>query len=368
MARFNFTLRKEDADSKARLGLLTTAHGDIETPVFMPVGTNATVKTLGSEDLEALGAGIILSNAYHNSIRPGDARIAGLGGLHGFMKWNRSILTDSGGFQVFSLEALRKVTEDGVRFRSHLDGAEIYWTPEKVMEIQANLGSDIIMPLDQCPALPAPKEKVREAMERTLRWLDRSLALRKNGTQALFGIVQGGVNPELRGFSARETATRVCDGYAIGGLSVGEAKPEMFSSLEIAVAELPKEKPRYLMGVGTPLDLIECVARGTDMFDCVMPTRNARNGTLFVREGTISIKKAEFAQDERPLDEKCGCPTCRRYSRAYLHHLFRANEILGLRLNTIHNVHFYLDWMRRIRAAIAEGTFAQLLSQARQRD
>ncbi|MFH1018476.1 MAG: tRNA guanosine(34) transglycosylase Tgt, partial [Pseudomonadota bacterium] len=255
MARFNFTLRKEDSDSSARLGRLETRHGSIETPVFMPVGTNATVKTLGAEDLEQLGAEIILSNAYHNAIRPGDVRIAALGGLHGFMKWNRSILTDSGGFQVFSLEGLRKVTDEGVRFRSHLDGAEIYWTPEKVMEIQANLGSDIIMPLDQCPALPAPADKVQDAAERTLRWLDRSIASRKNGEQALFGIVQGGVDADLRRFSARETAGRACDGYAIGGLSVGEKKEEMLASIEIAVAELPKEKPRYLMGVGTPLDL-----------------------------------------------------------------------------------------------------------------
>jgi queuine tRNA-ribosyltransferase len=233
------------------------------------------------------------------------------------------------------------------------------------MEIQSNLGSDIIMPLDQCPALPAPVEKVREATERTLRWLDRAIAVRKNGAQALFGIVQGGVDPELRSFSASETARRPCDGYSIGGLSVGEEKPEMLRSIEIAVKELPADKPRYLMGVGTPLDLIEGVSRGVDMFDCVMPTRNARNGTLFVKEGKISIKKAEYADDQRPLEEGCECPACRRYSRAYLHHLFRANEILGLRLNTLHNLHFYLDWMRRIRAAIADGTFTQMLSEAR---
>ncbi|MFH1263263.1 MAG: tRNA guanosine(34) transglycosylase Tgt [Pseudomonadota bacterium] len=365
MSRFSFELLAADSGTKSRLGRITTAHGTVETPVFMPVGTNATVKTLGSEDLEALGAEIILSNAYHNALRPGDETVARMGGLHGFMKWPRVILTDSGGFQVFSLESMRKVTEEGVRFRSHWDGTELFWTPEKVVGIQVNLGSDITMPLDECVALPATATKVREAAERTLRWLDRALRTERPEHQALFGIVQGGIDPELRRFSARETIARECDGYSIGGLSVGEEKGAMLEMIELVTEELPSSKPRYLMGVGTPLDLAEGVARGIDMFDCVMPTRNARNGTLFTSRGTVSIKKAEFKEDERPLDETCSCIACRRYTRAYLHHLYRLNEILGLRLNTIHNLTFYLGWMTRIRTAIREGRFASLLTEAR---
>jgi queuine tRNA-ribosyltransferase len=361
-----FELLQISADHRARLGKLTTPHGSIDTPVFMPVGTNATVKTLDSGDLENLGAQIILSNAYHNTIRPGDDLIRELGGLHKFMNWSGAILTDSGGFQVFSLETLRKVSEEGVVFRSHLDGTEFSFTPERVMEIQSRLGSDIAMPLDQCPSLPSSIEAIREATERTLRWLDRSLASRKNPTQALFGIVQGGVDPDLRRFSAKETASKDCDGFSIGGLSVGEEKKEMYDTIDVVTEILPKDKPRYLMGVGTPLDLIEGVARGIDMFDCVMPTRNARNGTLFTSFGKLSIKRAEFRNDKRPIDEACACVTCRRYNRAYLHHLFRTNEILGLRLNTLHNLTHYLSWMTKIRASIRAGTFAELLNKARE--
>jgi queuine tRNA-ribosyltransferase len=365
MNPFSFELQKSDSETKARLGRLTTAHGTVETPVFMPVGTHATVKTLGSEDLEALGAEIILSNAYHNALRPGDESVARQGGLHGFMKWPRAILTDSGGFQVFSLESLRKVSEEGVKFRSHWDGTELFWTPERVVEIQRNLGSDITMPLDECVALPSPEAKVREAAERTLRWLDRALATPRHPWQALFGIVQGGIDPDLRRFSARETIGRACEGYSIGGLSVGEEKGAMLEMISVTTEELPALKPRYLMGVGTPLDLAEGVALGVDMFDCVMPTRNARNGTLFTSEGTLGIKRAEFKEDQRPLDETCGCIACRRYTRAYLHHLFRNREILGLRLNTLHNVTFYLDWMRQIRVAIREGRLGRFLAAAR---
>lgn len=362
---FSFELLKTDGQTNARLGRLHTAHGVVETPVFIPVGTHATVKTLGSEDLEAMGAQILLSNAYHNALRPGDELIAKQGGLHQFMKWPRAILTDSGGFQVFSLESLRKVTEEGVRFRSHWDGTEFFWTPEKVVEIQARLGSDVTMPLDECVALPAPAGKVREAAERTLRWLDRALQTERPPWQALFGIVQGGTDPELRRFSALETIRRECDGYAIGGLSVGEEKPAMLEMTARVAEEIPSSKPRYLMGVGTPLDLAESVALGIDLFDCVMPTRNARNGTLFTCEGTLSIKRAEFKEDGRPLDENCKCIACRRYTRSYLHHLFRNGEILGLRLNTIHNVTFYLGWMEKIRAAIREGRFEAFLGSAR---
>ncbi len=365
MSRSSFTLLSVDTQTGARRGVLGTSHGEVQTPVFMPVGTNATVKTLDSFEVEALGAEIILSNAYHNALRPGDDRIGRFGGLHSFMKWSRAILTDSGGFQVFSLEGFRKVTEEGVRFRSHLDGTEIFWSPERVVEIQANLGSDITMPLDECPALPAPETNVREATERTLRWLKRARATPRGKNQQLFGIVQGGIDPNLRRFSARETVSLECDGYAIGGLSVGEEKNAMLDTVSIVAEALPKGQPRYLMGVGTPLDLIEGVARGVDMFDCVMPTRNARNGTLFTSEGTLSIKRAEYRDDPRPLDPTCECLTCKRYSRAYLHHLQRCEEILGLRLNTIHNLCFYFSWMKKIQTAIEEKTFSSLLLQAR---
>lgn len=363
MAMYSFKILKEDKQTNARLGRIQTAHGEIETPVFMPVGTNATVKTLDSEDLKTMDVQILLSNAYHNHLRPGDEVIARQGGLHKFMQWPRALLTDSGGFQVFSLQTFRKIKEEGVIFQSHLDGRELFWSPENVMKIQANLGSDIAMPLDECIELPAPESKVREATERTLRWLDRAKKTSRPLHQALFGIVQGGTDPKLRRFSTRETMERDCDGYAIGGLSVGEDKNAMMDCVSMVTEELPKDRARYLMGVGTPTDLLKAVARGVDMFDCVLPTRNARNGTLFVQGKTISIKKAEFREDSEPLDPTCKCFTCRTYSRAYLHHLFRADEILGLRLNTIHNVFFYLNWMKKIRKAIEEDRFSTFLKQ-----
>ncbi len=366
MKLYSFHLIDSDKKTSARVGRITTVHGTVETPVFMPVGTNATVKTLGSEDLEAMGFTILLSNAYHNAIRPGDELIARQGGLHQFMKWPRAILTDSGGFQIFSLESLRKVTEEGAMFRSHVDGTSMFWTPEKVVQIQTHLGSDITMPLDECIALPQEESKVREAAERTLRWLDRALAQARPPYQALFGIIQGGITPALRKFSVLETIARNCDGYAIGGLSVGEEKQEMLDMVELIAEKVPKDRARYLMGVGTPLDLVEAVALGIDMFDCVIPTRNARNGTLFVDGGQLSIKRAEFKEDQRPIDPNCNCLACGRYTRAYLHHLFRANEILGIRLNTIHNLTYYSSWMKRIRHAIKEDKFSEFLKQARQ--
>ncbi len=361
-----FEVEKRDARTNARTGVVHTSHGDVPTPVFMPVGTHATVKTLDASDLEELDAKIILSNAYHNALRPGDELVNDLGGLHGFMKWDRAILTDSGGFQVFSLASLRRLDDQGVTFRSHWDGSEVVWTPEKVVRIQRNLGSDIMMPLDQCIELPASEDRVEEALERTLRWLDRSLKEPRKETQHLFGIVQGGISPSLRRRSAEETIQRDCPGFSIGGLSVGEEKSAMYEMVDVVTEILPQEKPRYLMGVGTPLDLVEGVARGVDMFDCVMPTRNARNGTLFVHEGKINIKRSEYRNDDRPLEEGCSCLACRRYSRAYLHHLFRVNEILALRLNTLHNITFYLNWMREIREAICEGEFDAFLKKARE--
>lgn len=366
MGGLSFKIEQSCTDTLARTGSFSTSHGDVQTPVFMPVGTHATVKTLDASDLEHLDAKIILSNAYHNALRPGDELVAKQGGLHGFMKWPRAILTDSGGFQVFSLAALRKLDDSGVKFQSHWDGSEVVWTPEKVVQIQRNLGSDIIMPLDQCIALPAEDSKVEEALERTLLWLDRSIAEPKAKHQSLFGIVQGGVSPSLRKRSAEETLQRECQGYSIGGLSVGEEKSAMYEMVDVVTEILPKKKPRYLMGVGTPLDMAEAVARGVDMFDCVMPTRNARNGTLFVHDGKISIKNAQYKNDSRPLEEGCPCLACQRYNRAYLHHLFRVNEILALRLNTLHNLTFYLGWMSEIRVAVREGTFDAFLRAARE--
>lgn len=350
---YTFTVLKQDTQTRARLGKITTSHSVIETPVFMPVGTNATVKTLDFNDLETLNPSIILSNAYHNYLRPGHKVVSQMGGLHKFMNWKRSILTDSGGFQVFSLKDFRKVTEEGVTFRSHLDGSKHEWTPENVIDIQIHLGSDIMMPLDVCLEMPATVEATREAALQTLRWLDRALKVERPAHQSLHGIIQGGIDPNVRKFSALETVARNCDGYSIGGLSVGEEKNFMYEMIDVVCDVIPKDKTRYLMGVGTPQDLVEGVYRGVDMFDCVMPTRNARNGTLFTTHGKITIKKAEHQLSEKPLDEKCSCFTCKNHTRAYLHHLNRAEETLGLRLNTIHNVHYYLELMRRIRAAIA---------------
>jgi queuine tRNA-ribosyltransferase len=358
-------------DGAARRGRLTTPHGVVETPVFMPVGTQGTVKAMTPRDLEEVGASIILGNTYHLYLRPGDDLIARRGGLHRFMGWSRPVLTDSGGYQVFSLAARRRIEEDGVSFRSHLDGSAYQLTPEKAVDIQAQLGSDIAMVLDECPALPAAEPDLRASVELTARWAARSRrrlneirvgaggVVVSNAGQAQFGIVQGGTSPELRALSAERTVAIGFEGYAIGGLSVGEAPEEMYQTVEVTAPLLPADQPRYLMGVGTPLDLVECVARGIDMFDCVMPTRNARNGQLFTRAGVLNIKNARFAEDDSAVESGCGCYTCRHFSKAYLRHLFLAGEILGSALNTLHNLYFYLDTMGRIREAITFGTFEE---------
>ena len=355
---FSFELIKKDPASSARLGKITTSHGEINMPVFMPVGTQATVKTLSPDDLVNLGAEIILSNTYHLFLRPGHELIRDFGGIQKFMGWRRPVLTDSGGFQVFSLAELRKITEEGVTFQSHLDGgAKHFISPEYAMEIQEALGADIIMAFDECIPFPATHDYARESLERTLRWAQRCRDAKKNTGQALFGIVQGGMYPELRKHSAEALVDIGFDGYAVGGLSVGETKPVMYEMIEASVPSLPGDKPRYLMGVGTPEDLMEGVARGIDMFDCVMPTRNARNGTFFTSFGKVVIRNARYERDEQPIDPACGCSTCRNFTRAYLRHLFNAGEVLALRLGTIHNVFFYLDLMRNVRASIEEGTF-----------
>ena len=358
-------------DSGARRGILKTSHGEIETPVFMPVGTQGAVKSLTSQQLEEIGAGIILGNTYHLMLRPGDELIARRGGLHKFIGWNKPILTDSGGYQVFSLAQRRKIVEKGVEFRSHLDGSTHLLTPESAVDIQLNLGSDIAMVLDECPALPSTPEIIERSLELTARWAhrcrERFLERKKipgpfsesvpSLHRSQFGIVQGGTFTDLRAKSAELTVSIGFDGYAIGGLSVGEPNETMYKIVEATTPRLPADQPRYLMGVGTPIDLVECVARGVDMFDCVMPTRNARNGQLFTSEGPLNIKNAQFSEDDGPVDPACGCYTCRRFSRAYLSHLFRAGEMTGATLNTLHNLSFYLDTMRRIREAIAFGRF-----------
>lgn len=349
---------------------MRTAHGDVETPAFMPVGTQGAVKGVTHCDLESLGAEILLSNTYHLYLRPGDNLIARRGGLHRFIGWSKPILTDSGGYQVFSLAARRTIDEQGAHFRSHLDGSAHLLTPEKAADIQAQLGSDVAMVLDECLAHPSGEDAARQSMERTLRWArrarDRFFALRdglvpgvvvSNPGQAQFGIVQGSVFPGLREESARQTVEIGFEAYAVGGLSVGEPADIMYEMTGRATQYLPEDRPRYLMGTGTPADLVESVARGIDLFDCVLPTRNARNGQLFTSEGRINIKNARYAEDDRPLDPACGCYTCRTASRAYLRHLFLAGEINSSTLNTLHNLNFYLDTLRRIRDAIAFGRF-----------
>jgi queuine tRNA-ribosyltransferase len=365
-----FSFRVTHTDAGARRGQITTPHGDIETPAFMPVGTQGAVKAMTHRDLESAGAEIMLSNTYHLYLRPGDDLIARRGGLHRFTGWTKPILTDSGGYQVFSLSARRTIDENGAHFRSHLDGSAHSLTPEKATDIQAQLGSDVAMVLDECLAHPAEPATACASMERTLRWArrarDRFLALRdglvsdvtvSNPGQAQFGIVQGSVFPDLRAQSARQTVEIGFEGYAIGGLSVGEPNDVMYEIAGATAASLPKEQPRYLMGAGTPADIVESVARGIDMFDCVLPTRNARNGQLFTSEGRINIKNARYAEDDRPPDPACGCYTCRTCSRAYLRHLFAVGEMGAATLNTLHNLSFYLDTLRRIRDAIAFGRF-----------
>jgi queuine tRNA-ribosyltransferase len=353
----SFELIQRDSGSAARVGLLHTPHGKIPTPIFCPVGTHATVKTLSPQDLNDLAAPMILANTYHLFLRPGSATIARLGGLHRFMAWDGAILTDSGGYQVFSLQTLRQVSDEGVTFRSHLDGSEQYLTPEKVMAIQEELGSDIAMVLDECTQ-PHDYEYNVQALRRTHLWAERCLHAHTRTDQALFGIVQGGVFPDLRAESARVLTEMDFPGYAIGGLSVGESKEQMYSILEHTTPLLPESKPRYLMGVGSPEDLVEGVARGVDIFDCVLPTRLARNGAVFSPQGRINLRNAGYKEDPLPIQEDCTCYTCRTFSRAYLRHLVLAEEILGLRLNTLHNVHFMLQLARTMRLAISEGTFS----------
>ncbi len=354
----------------ARLGRLITHHGAVETPVFMPVGTLASVKGVPQDVLEELGVEILLGNTYHLYLRPGVDQIRKLGGLHSFMAWQRAILTDSGGFQVFSLNELRKVTEEGVTFRSHLDGSSHFLSPESAMEAQIGLGADIIMAFDECTEHPADGERMRQSMELTLRWAERSkkyFEQRKQNvptcvSQTLFGIVQGGMDPALRKESAERTIEIGFPGYAIGGLSVGEPRQLTRQIVEATIEHLPREKPRYLMGVGTPEEIVEYAKLGIDMMDCVLPTRAARHGLLFTSEGKISIKQARYTGDEGPLDPACGCRVCRRYSRAYLRHLYASNEVLAQVLNTIHNLSFYLDTMRAVRHSIALGKKACFLS------
>lgn len=355
MSAIRYELLHTCKQTGARLGRLHTPHGVIETPIFMPVGTLATVKTLSPEELKEMGAQIILSNTYHLHIRPGDDIVREAGGLHKFMNWDRPILTDSGGFQVFSLGDLRKIEEDGVYFRNHLNGSKMFISPEVAMQIQNNLGSDIMMSFDECISLPAEYEYVKQSVARTSRWAERGLKAHKNpDTQALFGIVQGGGYLDLREQSARDLMSLDFPGYSIGGLSVGEPKEEMYRVIEHLNPILPANKPRYLMGVGSPDALIEGAIRGVDMFDCVLSTRIARNGTAMTSQGRVVIKNAQYARDFGPLDEHCDCYTCQNYSRAYIRHLVKCDETFGLRLTSYHNTYFLLNLMKQVRQAIAE--------------
>ncbi len=351
-----FAFTCQATDGRARAGVLHTPHGEVETPVFMPVGTQATVKAVSPRDLRDLGATFVLANTYHLYLRPGDELIARLGGLHEFMAWDGPILTDSGGFQIFSLSQRREIDADGVVFRSHIDGSEHRFTPEKVIAIQENLGADVIVCLDEC-APPDDYDYNVQALARTHVWAERCRAAHTRSDQALFGIVQGGVFPDLRERSARFLTGLGFDGYAIGGLSVGETKEEMHAMLEVVDPLLPVDRPRYLMGVGTPGDLVECVARGVDMFDCVLPTRMARTGTALTRTGRLNLRNARFADDPAPIEPGCTCYACTHFSRAYVRHLVRAREILAHQLLSIHNLHVLLDTARQIRQAVLAGRF-----------
>ncbi len=366
--RFEFTLHA--TDGKARTGIIRMQRGDIATPAFMPVGTAATVKAMRVEDVRATGADIILGNTYHLMLRPGAERMARLGGLHNFMHWDRPILTDSGGYQVMSLSALRKITEEGVAFQSHLDGSRHMLSPERSMEIQRLLGSDIVMAFDECPANGVSREEAAKSMELSMRWAQRSREGFDSGMEhaaraALFGIQQGGLDQELRARSADALRDIGFDGYAVGGLAVGEGQAAMFGCLDYAPDQLPADKPRYLMGVGKPDDLVGAVERGIDMFDCVLPTRSGRNGQAFTHTGPINIRNAKFAEDQGPVDPRCTCPVCATYSRAYLHHLVRSSEMLGAMLMTQHNLHYYQMLMAGMRAAIAESRFVAFASDFR---
>ncbi len=355
--RITFDLKA--TDGKARTGVISTPRGDIRTPAFMPVGTAATVKAMMPESVAATGADILLGNTYHLMLRPTAERIANLGGLHKFMNWDKPILTDSGGFQVMSLADLRKMSEKGVTFKSHIDGSKHELTPERSMEIQKLLGSDIVMCFDECPALPADRKRIEESMRLSMRWAQRSRdAFGDRPGHALFGIQQGGLEQDMREESAKALREIEFDGYAVGGLAVGEGQEAMFGVLDFAPDQLPVDKPRYLMGVGKPDDIVGAVKRGIDMMDCVLPSRSGRTGQIFTRRGVLNIKNARHADDPRPLDENCTCPACSNYSRAYLHHVFRAQEMISGMLLTWHNLHYFQDIMQGMRDAIAAGTFA----------
>lgn len=343
-------------DQAARRGQLKFSRGIVQTPAFMPVGTVGTVKAMTTHEIEDLGADIILGNTFHLMLRPGTEVIEAHGGLHEFMQWKGPILTDSGGFQVFSLNELRKLTEEGVTFRSPIDGATVFLDPERSMAVQRALKADVVMAFDECTPFPATHEQAKASMELSMRWADRSRVAHGDNPSALFGIVQGGMYPDLRSASIKALQAIGFDGYAIGGLSVGEPKEEMIKVLDHLMPEMPNDHPRYLMGVGKPEDIVEAVCRGVDMFDCVMPTRNARNGHLFTSQGVVRIKNSEYRNDQRPLDPNCECYTCQHYSRAYLHHLYRAKEILSARLNSMHNLRYYQDLMAGLRLAIEQGT------------
>ncbi len=354
-----FAVEKTCPETKARLGILTTPHGLVPTPIFLPLASQGTVKALSPDDLKALGARMILGNTYHIYLRPGVEVIKQIGGLHRFMAWEGPLLTDSGGFQIFSLGHLRRVSDEGVLFRSHLDGSEHFLTPELVIEIQEELGADIIMPLDECPSYYDPPESIEEAMRRTHIWAERCLQRHRRKDQSLFGIVQGGTLMKLREESARFLLSLGFPGYAIGGLSVGEPKELTYKIAKETAALLPEDKPRYLMGIGSPEDLVECISYGIDIFDCALPTRIARNGAFFTREGRLNIRNSRFKGDDRPIDPDCDCYTCKTFSAAYLHHLFKCEELLGYRLATIHNLRFIMRLLDEIRNAISTGTFPQ---------
>jgi queuine tRNA-ribosyltransferase len=357
-----FELLHEDAKTSARRGRLHTPHGVIETPIFMPVGTVGSVKAIAPDDLLRLDAQIILGNTYHLMLRPGEELVRQMGGLHKFISWPRPMLTDSGGFQVFSLAQKRKITEEGAAFQSHLDGSMHMLTPERSIEIQEKLGADIIMAFDECPPALSERSYMEASLARTTRWLSRCEKAWKRGDSSLFGIVQGGLDKELRKRHAEEICAVDLPGYALGGYSVGEEPAAMHEGVAHSAPLLPKDKPRYLMGVGTPIDLLTCVASGIDMFDCVLPTRCARNALLFTSTGRVVIKNAQYARDERPLDEKCGCYTCLNFSRAYLRHLYVAQEIVAMRLNTLHNLHYFLNLMKGARAAIEADQYAAFVT------
>ncbi len=363
-----FELLHRDAGSHARRGRLHTPHGTVETPVFMPVGTQATVKAVGQDDLHALGAEIVLGNTYHLMLRPGEELVGALGGLHRFMAWDRAILTDSGGFQVYSLAQNRRITEEGASFQSHLDGSRWLLTPERSIQIQETLGADIVMAFDECPPSRAERAYLEESLARTTRWLHRCAGAWSRGRSALFGIVQGGLDLELRRRHVDEVCAVELPGYALGGYSVGERPEEMHASVAEVAPLLPEDRPRYLMGVGTPVDLVTAIAAGVDMFDCVLPTRCARNGLLFTTQGRLNLRNRVHARDERPADPACSCYTCRTHSRAYLRHLFAADELLALRLATLHNLHRYLELMREARRAIDEDRLGAFVEDVRARE